>query len=241
LALGRNGPRHFSPVETCRYHERTEFNLLQPSSAEHKTFYANVKLSHPIFAGSFGYPGVFDLHLYDAGGANKRRTRFRILSRDHDINFNTKRDKMNACTLTPPLSPHQEQQALAAIWYDNITLFPPRIIARPGGGYRFEPWSASAGIGSTSSTTGRRPVGSRRRSRKVRSPDDVASPPEHSGDGADPRRMWTLKQVQKVIPLSRSTIERMMKRGEFPQQHPMSPGRRGWYVDEIVEHQRRNT
>jgi prophage regulatory protein len=86
---------------------------------------------------------------------------------------------------------------------------------------------------------GRRPVTKRRRSRKASS-DDAAPPPEHSGDGEDdPRPMWTLKQVQKVFPLSRSTIERMVKDGRFPKQAEISPGRRGWYVDEIVEHQRR--
>ena len=150
----------------------------------------------------------------------------------------------NACTLkeafladAPPLSPHQQQMALAAIWYDNVSMCPPRMIVDAAGGHHFEPWMASAGIGGTGATMGRRPVAKRRRARKASS-DDVA-PPEHSGDGEDPRPMWTLKQVQKIFPLSRSTIERMMRQGRFPKQAPMSLGRRGWYIDEIVEHQRR--
>jgi hypothetical protein len=63
----------------------------------------------------------------------------------------------NACTLkgvflddAPPLSPHQQQMALAAIWYDNISPCPPRMIVDAAGGHHFEPWMASAGIGGTS-------------------------------------------------------------------------------------------
>lgn len=48
------------------------------------------------------------------------------------------------------------------------------------------------------------------------------------------RRMLTIQQVLKIIPVSRTTIFHMERAGTFPRSHLLSPGRRVWFEDEIL-------
>jgi prophage regulatory protein len=47
------------------------------------------------------------------------------------------------------------------------------------------------------------------------------------------RRMLTHEQVLKLVPVGRSTLKRMIKNGDFPGAHYISPNKRVWYEDEI--------
>ena len=58
--------------------------------------------------------------------------------------------------------------------------------------------------------------------------------PEKSG----PRRMLNEKQVLEIVPISRSTLLRIQKRGKFPRSTYISPNRRVWFEDEIVAWQK---
>jgi prophage regulatory protein len=49
-----------------------------------------------------------------------------------------------------------------------------------------------------------------------------------------PRRMLSEKQVLEIIPVSRTTLYRMEKAGQFPKSTYISPNRRVWCEDEIV-------
>ncbi|WP_210180247.1 helix-turn-helix transcriptional regulator [Bradyrhizobium yuanmingense] len=67
--------------------------------------------------------------------------------------------------------------------------------------------------------------------------------PEHDAEddaprSARPRRMLTEKQVLEIVPVSRRTLFRMLKDGEFPKPVFPSPNRRFWYETEIVAWQR---
>ena len=42
------------------------------------------------------------------------------------------------------------------------------------------------------------------------------------------------EQLLELIPVSRSTIERLIKAGKFPPKHEISARRLVWYADEIV-------
>jgi predicted DNA-binding transcriptional regulator AlpA len=53
------------------------------------------------------------------------------------------------------------------------------------------------------------------------------------------RQMISMQEVLKRIPISRSTIERKSKAGTFPKYHPIAPMRVGFFLDEIVEWQRK--
>lgn len=59
---------------------------------------------------------------------------------------------------------------------------------------------------------------------------------QDNDDGIRP--MISMSQVLKRIPLSRSTIERKVKEGTFPQSYPIAPMRVGFFLDEIVEWQK---
>lgn len=47
------------------------------------------------------------------------------------------------------------------------------------------------------------------------------------------RPMLSQRQVLAIVPLSRSTLMRMSRRGDFPQAYKLSAGRFGWYRDEV--------
>ena len=51
------------------------------------------------------------------------------------------------------------------------------------------------------------------------------------------RQMISVGDVLKLVPVSRSTLHRMVKTGRFPQSHELSPMRIGFFLDEIVEWQ----
>ena len=53
------------------------------------------------------------------------------------------------------------------------------------------------------------------------------------------RQMVSMKEVLKRIPVSRSTIERKVKDGTFPRYHPIAPMRVGFFLDEVIEWQRK--
>jgi prophage regulatory protein len=48
------------------------------------------------------------------------------------------------------------------------------------------------------------------------------------------RPMLSMKQVLKIVPVSRSTLGRMINAGRFPKSHPLSDGRVAWFEDEII-------
>jgi prophage regulatory protein len=62
-----------------------------------------------------------------------------------------------------------------------------------------------------------------------------------SEDGAPekpaPRRMLSEKQVLEIVPVGRTTLYRMEKAGRFPRSTYISPNRRVWYEDEIIDWQ----
>jgi prophage regulatory protein len=49
-----------------------------------------------------------------------------------------------------------------------------------------------------------------------------------------PRRMLNIEEVLKLVPVGKSTLLRMIKRGEFPSGNFISPNRRVWYEDAIL-------
>jgi prophage regulatory protein len=51
---------------------------------------------------------------------------------------------------------------------------------------------------------------------------------------AGPRRMLNEKQVLEIVPVSRTTLYRMIKAGQFPEPTYISPNRRVWFEDEII-------
>lgn len=52
-----------------------------------------------------------------------------------------------------------------------------------------------------------------------------------------PRRMLTEEQVLDIVPVSRSTLWRMVRAGTFPKATYISANRRVWFEDEIIEWQ----
>ena len=46
-------------------------------------------------------------------------------------------------------------------------------------------------------------------------------------------RILSADQLGNLIPLSRSTIWRMERRGDFPRRFPITPGRVGWNEKEV--------
>ena len=49
-----------------------------------------------------------------------------------------------------------------------------------------------------------------------------------------PRRMLSEKQVLEIVPISRTTLFRMEKAGQFPKSTYISPNRRVWFADQII-------
>src|SRR6266404_3035354 len=79
----------------------------------------------------------------------------------------------------------------------------------------------------------------------LRNDGSSASPLRLETDGEDraldksgPRRMLSEKQVLEIIPVGRTTLYRMEKAGRFPRSTYISPNRRVWFEDEIVNWQR---
>jgi prophage regulatory protein len=50
----------------------------------------------------------------------------------------------------------------------------------------------------------------------------------------EPRRMLTVAQVLEIVPVRRTTLFNMERKGTFPASHYASPNRRFWYADEIA-------
>jgi prophage regulatory protein len=57
---------------------------------------------------------------------------------------------------------------------------------------------------------------------------------EVAPDKPGPRRMLSENQVLVIIPVSRTTLYRMEKAGQFPKSTYISPNRRVWFEDEII-------
>ena len=53
------------------------------------------------------------------------------------------------------------------------------------------------------------------------------------------RTMLEFDEVLEIIPVSRSTLVRMLARGTFPPGHYLSPNRRVWYEDDILAWQQK--
>jgi prophage regulatory protein len=51
------------------------------------------------------------------------------------------------------------------------------------------------------------------------------------------RTMYDLDEVLKIVPVSKSTLKRLLAEGSFPTGHFISPNRRVWYEDEILRWQ----
>jgi prophage regulatory protein len=58
--------------------------------------------------------------------------------------------------------------------------------------------------------------------------------PENSG----PRRMLNEAQVLALIPISRTTLYRLEKKGAFPRSTYISANRRCWFESEVADWQR---
>jgi prophage regulatory protein len=53
------------------------------------------------------------------------------------------------------------------------------------------------------------------------------------------RQMVSINEVLKRVPVSRSTLHRMVREKTFPQSHEISPMRVGFFLDEVIEWQRK--
>ncbi|WP_440642079.1 helix-turn-helix transcriptional regulator [Bradyrhizobium sp. PUT101] len=70
----------------------------------------------------------------------------------------------------------------------------------------------------------------------------IHRPQSKSGGGEDddspvverPRRMLTVEQVLAIVPVGRTTLWRMERRGSFPPSTYISRNRAVWYEDEII-------
>jgi predicted DNA-binding transcriptional regulator AlpA len=52
------------------------------------------------------------------------------------------------------------------------------------------------------------------------------------------RKMLTIKQVLKLVPVSEKTLYRMQRDKDFPRSHPLDGKRRFWFEDEIAAWQK---
>lgn len=53
------------------------------------------------------------------------------------------------------------------------------------------------------------------------------------------RQMISIKEVLNMIPVSRSTLFRKVKEGTFPKSYQIAPMRVGFFLDEVIEWQRK--
>lgn len=51
---------------------------------------------------------------------------------------------------------------------------------------------------------------------------------------ATPRRMLTIQQVLEIVPVRRTTLFKMERKGTFPTSKLVSPNRRVWFADEVA-------
>jgi len=56
-------------------------------------------------------------------------------------------------------------------------------------------------------------------------------------ESGEPRRMLSITQVLRLVPVTRQSIYRMERSGQFPKSHYVSSHRRLWYADEIAQWQ----
>jgi prophage regulatory protein len=63
---------------------------------------------------------------------------------------------------------------------------------------------------------------------------DVTETENRAPDKSAPRRMLNEKQVLGIIPVSRTTLHRMVKADRFPRSTYISPNRRVWFEDEVT-------
>jgi predicted DNA-binding transcriptional regulator AlpA len=59
-------------------------------------------------------------------------------------------------------------------------------------------------------------------------------PSQEAVQPREPRRMLTLAQVLDLVPVGRTTLFKMERRGDFPASHWPSPNRRCWFADEVA-------
>ena len=60
---------------------------------------------------------------------------------------------------------------------------------------------------------------------------------EHDGTNGL-RQMIPIREVLKLVPVSRATLHRMVRDRRFPQSHELSPMRVGFFLDEVIEWQK---
>lgn len=53
------------------------------------------------------------------------------------------------------------------------------------------------------------------------------------------RPMLGIKQVLRIIPVSRATLARMVDTGRFPKSFSLSYGKVAWFEDEVIEWQKK--
>jgi prophage regulatory protein len=72
------------------------------------------------------------------------------------------------------------------------------------------------------------------RDRNDEAETDTAAAPDKS----ELRRMVSEQELLERLPFSRSTLLRMEKAGTFPKSIHLSPNRRAWFLDAIIDWQR---
>ncbi|WP_316216767.1 helix-turn-helix transcriptional regulator [Bradyrhizobium sp. SZCCHNR3003] len=80
------------------------------------------------------------------------------------------------------------------------------------------------------------------KTKPVRPEESPGPPADHANasimeDRARPRRMLNERQVLEIVPVSSTTLWRMENGGLFPKGSYISPNRKIWYEDEIVQWQ----
>jgi predicted DNA-binding transcriptional regulator AlpA len=76
--------------------------------------------------------------------------------------------------------------------------------------------------------------------RATQQPAAAAAPPapaRAAEDGSGVRIGLTADQVLQKVPVGKSTLKRMVRNGEFPRAHYISPRKPIWYADEVSDWQ----
>ena len=58
------------------------------------------------------------------------------------------------------------------------------------------------------------------------------------GSGPNLRPMISIAELLERIPISRTTLDKMVKEGRFPKPYPITPTKFGFFVDEVASWQR---
>jgi prophage regulatory protein len=66
----------------------------------------------------------------------------------------------------------------------------------------------------------------------------MSEPDNGASNKSAPRVMLNEAQVLQIIPVSRSTLWRLERKGAFPRSTYVSPNRRFWFADQIADWQR---